>query len=163
MLTLWDWQREKILLRSKAFSQDVFAVAYSPNDAGRLLTSGSGHAKFWRMSGTFTGLKLQGQLGKFGGTELTDIAASCELPDGKVLSGTEAGHLLLWDGGLIKCEIMARGRKPMHTGMIEVCFLEEGELITAGADGVIRVWDVEQMDNMEAQAAAGKCRTRYGT
>ena len=30
------------------------------------------------------GLKLQGQIGKFGNVELSDIAAFVEMPDGKV-------------------------------------------------------------------------------
>ena len=35
----------------------------------------TGHGcRFWKMATTFTGLKLQGQLGKFGRTELSDIA-----------------------------------------------------------------------------------------
>ena len=29
--------------------------------------------RFWTMANTFTGLKLQGQLGKFGAKELSDI------------------------------------------------------------------------------------------
>lgn len=36
------------------------------------------------MANTFTGLKLQGQLGKFGKTEISDIEGYVELPDGKV-------------------------------------------------------------------------------
>ena len=36
------------------------------------------------MANTFTGLKLQGQLGRFGRTALTDIEGYVELPDGKV-------------------------------------------------------------------------------
>ena len=36
------------------------------------------------MAHTFTGLKLQGQLGKFGKTEISDIEGYVELPDGKV-------------------------------------------------------------------------------
>lgn len=54
------------------------------------------------MAATFTGLKLQGAIGKFGNVELSDVAGFVELPDGKVLSTTESGHMLLWDGGLIK-------------------------------------------------------------
>lgn len=30
-------------------------------------------SRFWTMASTFTGLKLQGELGRFGTTELTDI------------------------------------------------------------------------------------------
>ena len=36
------------------------------------------------MAQTFTGLKLQGDIGKFGQVELSDISGYCELPDGKV-------------------------------------------------------------------------------
>lgn len=40
--------------------------------------------RFWKMADTFTGLKLQGMLGRFGKTPLTDIDGYVELPDGKV-------------------------------------------------------------------------------
>ena len=36
------------------------------------------------MALTFTGLKLQGSLGRFGKTDTTDIEGYMELPDGKV-------------------------------------------------------------------------------
>lgn len=74
MLTVWDWEKENIVLRSKAFSQDIYRVSFSPELPGQLTTSGTGHIRFWKMATTFTGLKLQGYLGKFGRTELTDIA-----------------------------------------------------------------------------------------
>ena len=45
MLTVWDWIHENIVLRSKAFSQDVFKVAFSPEDEGHLCTSGTGHIR----------------------------------------------------------------------------------------------------------------------
>lgn len=38
------------------------------------------------MAHTFTGLKLQGALGRFGKTAVTDIIGYVELPDGKVSS-----------------------------------------------------------------------------
>jgi WD40 repeat protein len=108
-----------------------------------------GHIKFWRMSSTFTGLKLQGYLGKFGTSELTDICAFIQLPDGKVLSSTETGNMLLWDGGMIKCEIALKGKRPCHQGKIEVIMMNETEVITAGEDGFIRVWDFETIDNAD--------------
>ena len=95
--------------------------------------------RFWKMADTFTGLKLQGELGRFGRTEISDIEGYVELPDGKVLSGAEWGNLLLWDGGLIKVEVTRRGRKPCHQGTIMQILLDEGELMTVGVDGYIRV------------------------
>ena len=40
--------------------------------------------------------------------------AYVELPDGKVISGTEWGNFLLWDGGFIKVEIAKKGKKMCH-------------------------------------------------
>ncbi|KAI8820502.1 uncharacterized protein EV422DRAFT_496817 [Fimicolochytrium jonesii] len=149
MLTLWDWKQEKVVLRSKAFSQDVYAIAFSPESDGQLTTSGMGHIKFWRMASTFTGLKLQGYIGKFGLSELTDIVTFIQLPDGKVLSSTETGNLLLWDGGMIKCELSGQVRKPCHDGPVEVILLVDGEVFTGGEDGYIRVWDFDTIDTAD--------------
>ncbi|XP_040195062.1 cilia- and flagella-associated protein 44 [Rana temporaria] len=149
MLTIWDWKQEKIMLRLKAFSQDVFQVTFSPENEEQLTTCGTGHIRFWKMAHTFTGLKLQGELGRFGKTALTDIEGYVELPDGKVISGSEWGNMLLWEGGLIKVEICRRGRRQCHNGPINQFVLDEGELITIGADGYVRVWDFEAVDTAD--------------
>ncbi len=156
-LTLWDWDKERTLLHAKAFSQEIFAVAFSPQHEGRLVTSGTGesgaapaialpqrvtriraagHIRFWQLATTFTGLKLQGELGRFGGVDLSDISSFAQLPNGKVggwvdrsvsrmgqrshiataqvLSGSESGHLILWDGTFIQCRIARADRTPCH-------------------------------------------------
>jgi WD40 repeat protein len=53
MLTVWDWKNEKVILRSKAFSQDVYKVAFSPENEGHLCTSGSGHIRYEMSSACF--------------------------------------------------------------------------------------------------------------
>jgi WD40 repeat protein len=146
-LTVWDWRNEAVVLRTKAFSSDIWRVAFSNFAEGSLTTAGQGHIRFWQMANTFTGLKLQGQIGKFGRTELSDIAGFVEFPDGKVLSSTEWGNLLLWEGGFIKCEIARKGGKRCHVGAVDtVVLLEEGDVATAGADGHVRIWDFEALD-----------------
>ena len=101
------------------------------------------------MASTFTGYKLQGDLGKFGKTEISDIEGYAELPDGKVLSGSEWGNMLLWDGGLIQTEICRKRNKACHTGSIQQITLNEGDIYTIGEDGAIRVWDFETIDTSE--------------
>ena len=56
------------------------------------------------MANTFTGLKLKGFIGRFGRTAMSDIEGFVEFPDGKVLSGSDWGNMLLWDDNLIKCQ-----------------------------------------------------------
>lgn len=46
MLTVWDWKQEKIVLRSKAFSQEIYRVTFSPDNEGQLTTSGTGHIRY---------------------------------------------------------------------------------------------------------------------
>lgn len=151
MLTVWDWDDEKMGLHAKAFGQDIFTVKFSQDDDFRLTTSGTGHIRFWKIASTFTGTKLQGLIGKFGKVELSDILAFTELPDGKVLSGTEFGSLLLWEGNFIKCRFVQSNGSLCHQG--EITYVEydrkEGCIVTAGNDGYIRWWDFRTIDTAE--------------
>ena len=47
------------------------------------------------MANTFTGLKLQGRVGKFQKKEISDIEGYAELPGGKVLTGRSAIHSIV--------------------------------------------------------------------
>ena len=147
MLTLWDWEKESVILRHKAFSQEVYNASFSPFFDGKLITSGTGHIRMWKMAATFTGLKLVGLLGKFGQVELSDVCAYLEFSDGKVLSGTESGQLLLWAGNLIKAVFMREGHKTCHDGNVEVLALHQGGwlVVSAGQDGYIRTWDASKV------------------
>ena len=44
-LTIWNWKLEQPILRTKAFSQEVFKVTFNPEDDEQLTTSGSRHIK----------------------------------------------------------------------------------------------------------------------
>lgn len=46
MLTIWDWEQENVVLRTKAFSQDVYKVTFSKDLKGILTTAGTGHIKY---------------------------------------------------------------------------------------------------------------------
>lgn len=62
----------------------VWRIAFCPFTEGALVTSGAGHVRFWMMARTFTGLKLQGQAGRFGALDASDTAGFAELPSRKV-------------------------------------------------------------------------------
>jgi WD40 repeat protein len=151
-LTVWDWMAQKVILKSKASSQEVFKASFSPYTDDILFTGGSGHIKFWKMAQTFTGLKLQAEIGKFGQLELSDTSGYYELPDGKVLSGTEYGTLILWEGNLVKAHLVQdhTTMKPCHDGMIEFIVIEGDFVITAGGDGYIKWWKFMDVENAEA-------------
>ena len=49
-LTVWDWINQKTILKNKAYSQEVYKVAFSPTTSDVLFTGGYGHVKFWKMA-----------------------------------------------------------------------------------------------------------------
>ncbi|XP_055535978.1 cilia- and flagella-associated protein 44 isoform X2 [Wyeomyia smithii] len=146
MLTVWNWRDGEIILRCKSFSNDVINVMFSPSVPGHLTSCGLGHIKFWKIAKTFTGLKLQGKLGRFGKTEISDIIGILPMPDEKVLSGCQWGNILVWEAGLIKLEVCRKGRKPCHEGPITQICVRNGEVMTSGMDGFIRMWFWETVE-----------------
>ena len=44
-LVIWNWSNEIMILKSKAFSQEIFKVVFSTNFEEKLITSGIGHIK----------------------------------------------------------------------------------------------------------------------
>ncbi|CAE7195360.1 CFAP44 [Symbiodinium natans] len=163
LLSVWDWRNERLLLKCKAYGQDVFSIRWG-QFPGMLTSVGVGHIRFWKMATTFTGLKLQGALGKFGASELSDISGFVELPDGKVVSGTEYGKLLVWEGVFVKVELM-RAKDGLtaqeaatnlagspHAGAIDVILIDKdnGLVISGGDDGYLRWWPIEEIDSAEA-------------
>ncbi|RZF43851.1 hypothetical protein LSTR_LSTR013316 [Laodelphax striatellus] len=143
LITVWNWNRGQIMLQVKSHTQDVFNVEFSRYFPGNLTSSGLGHIKFWKMAKTFTGLKLQGEIGKFGKTEICDIMGLHAMPDEKVLTGCEWGNILVWDEGMIKMQVARKlDGTPCHQGPITHFAYnhDDGYLLTAGLDGFIKIW-----------------------
>ncbi|CAH0581322.1 unnamed protein product [Chrysodeixis includens] len=150
-LTIWNWKRHKILLRTSAFTYDVNTVMFSPYCEGQLTTAGAAHIKFWKMAQTFTGLKLKGELGRFGKTEICDVLGVYPMPDEKVLSGCEWGNILVWEAGLVKLEVTQKGRKVCHGAPIIQFMLSPAgdEVTTIARDGCIRSWYWDSVDQAD--------------
>ncbi|KAM3599542.1 uncharacterized protein V6R79_007770 [Siganus canaliculatus] len=155
-VTLWDWRQEQVKQSCRDICQEVYRMAFSPFNPNLLASSGSGHIKFWKIAATFTGAKLQGLIGHFGKTAMTDINGFVHLPDGKVVSGTDWGNLLLWEMNTIKVEICRTEGQHCHTGTVQPFALEDGLLMTFGSDGVIRGWDCESINMADCSSHSSK-------
>ncbi|ENN71887.1 hypothetical protein YQE_11424, partial [Dendroctonus ponderosae] len=149
LITVWDWQHHTILLRTKSYVNDVYRVKFSPYVAGQITTCGLAHIKFWKMASTFTGLKLKGELGRFGKTEYSDIVGVLPMPDAKVVSGCSWGNILVWDDGLITFEVFRSLRRKCHEAPIVQFYYLEGELWTISMDGHVKVWWFEKIDQAD--------------
>ncbi|XP_031340937.1 cilia- and flagella-associated protein 44-like [Photinus pyralis] len=149
LITIFNWSKCRILQRIKSNVNEVYRVMFSTDVPGQLTTCGLTHIKFWKMAETFTGLKLQGELGRFGKTEYCDILGIYQMADEKVVSGCAWGNMLVWDEGLIKVEVCQVGRKKCHTAPIVQFHYDNGDLWTVGMDGCVRVWFYDTIDQFD--------------
>ncbi|XP_054287680.1 cilia- and flagella-associated protein 44-like [Macrosteles quadrilineatus] len=151
LITIWDWKTSQIILRVKSHGQDVFNVEFSQFVPGLLTSCGLGHIKFWKMAKTFTGLKLQGELGRFGKTELCDINGIYAMPDEKVVSGSEWGNLLVWEDRLIKLEVKQKAKGNCHNVDISQIHYnaQTDDIISVSKDGWIKQWNRVTIDTAD--------------
>lgn len=166
-LTLWDWRTGATVLRAKAYGQEVYDVSFLGSTSERLITHGAGHIQFWRMVKTFTGLKLQGKVGKFNGEPLSNLTAALELPfHDMIITSTEYGVLLIWLDGRVQLKIMREIDSGVelncHCGSIEtLAFVDNGSMIlSAGDDGWIRKWDVTEIQEAVTRQVKGTIRLK---
>jgi len=161
-LTLWDWKTAKTVLRAKAYGQEVFDLSFLGANSERMITHGAGHIQFWQMVKTFTGLKLQGTLGKFNGEPLSNITCVLELPfNDMILTSTEYGALLIWVDGRVQYKIMRANAssddEDCHGGSIEtMIYINNGSVIlTAGDDGWVREWNIDEIRRVISSQSKG--------
>lgn len=83
-LTVWDWRKSKIVLKTRAHTKEVKMCSFSNYKTHHIVTSSLKFIKFWKISKTFTGLKLKGKLGRFGKLESSEIIGIFSMPDERV-------------------------------------------------------------------------------
>lgn len=148
-ITIWNWQTSSIILNTKSTKNAVFRVQFSLFDPMQLTTCGQGLIQFWKISETFSGLKLKSHIGRFGKTKISDISAIYAMSNGHVLSGSEWGNILVWEEGLIKFEVCRKNRSTCHVNGITQIGYKDGDVMTVGMDGYVRIWFWETVTNAD--------------
>ena len=105
------------------------------------------------MAKTFTGLKLQGKIGKLAKL-IKWCLVICWVSSGKVLSGSEHGNILIWENDLIKFVAKPDEHTSCHQDNIIYVDIyttenhnhnenerERNDINFAGSDGHIRFWE----------------------
>lgn len=149
LISVWDWKKKELIARSEGEPFPIYKLLFSQYDSSFITTSGYCHINFWRIVGSSSGVKMDKVAGKFSRKPISDIEAFVQLSDGKVVSGSTWGSLLLWFNGQVEVEIKRRDMSPCHQGSVLQFVIAEGELISTGADGWIRVWDLESIQQAE--------------
>jgi WD40 repeat protein/transcriptional regulator with XRE-family HTH domain len=126
---VWELASQTEVLSFESGTQPAKAIAYSPD--GRLLATGGdeGIVKIWNAESGEELFALS-----LGGI-IHSIAFG---PEGdRLTAASEDGSVKIWDSGTGQ-ELLSL---PRLSGMYDIAFLSDGNLVTAGQDGTARVWD----------------------
>lgn len=66
-----------------------------------------------------------------------------------MLSGSEWGNVLVWEAGLIKCEVLRTSRRRCHERPVVQFLYVDGELWTVAMDGWCRAWNYRFIDEAD--------------
>ncbi len=126
---IWDLAAQTEVLSFTSGSQPAKAIAYSPD--GNLLATGGdeGIVKIWDADSGEELFALP-----LGGI----IHSVVFSPEGnRLTAASEDGSAKIWDSGTGQ-ELLSL---PRLSGMYDITYLSNGNLVTAGQDGTARVWD----------------------
>jgi len=134
---LWSTSHISPLRLFVGHDSDVETVAWHPNSAYVFTAAGSGADRTVRMWDIQRGTAVRLFTGHLGA--ITSLAAA---PNGRyVTSGDDRGEILLWD--LATGRLVKRMRGHGRGGIWSLDWsVESSVLVSGGADGTVRVWDV---------------------
>ncbi|XP_075952842.1 cilia- and flagella-associated protein 57 [Anarhichas minor] len=130
-LVFWLWEKQKVLATVKTGNSinSVTQVSFSPHDNTRLCVSGSGVFKLLRYS---EGALKQSRTAK---VEAVNFLCHAWVTEERVIAGTDAGRLLVFESGNLRREIYvateAAQEQPVEMKKITDADVGEGPRITA--------------------------------
>ncbi|KAF5302266.1 hypothetical protein FQA39_LY10305 [Lamprigera yunnana] len=145
LLSIYDWSTSTVLFKSFN-NADVYKIVFSSYYNNQFVSFGPKYIKFWRITKTFTGNKLEGEEGKFNQTEWSNILCAYPMPDTTVVSGCEWGNILIWKDSQIKVEIGRKLNENCHSAPITQFLYENNELWSISIDGQIKLWYFKKID-----------------
>ena len=147
---LWRTDHIADLRMFVGHDKDVDCVAFHPNGAYVFSGSSDKIVRMWAVSNGYPVRMFTGHTGN-----VTSIACS---PSGKVLASVDdAGTIILWD--LASGRLKKRMRGHARGGIWSVAWsVESAVLVTGGADGTVRVWDVDPPEPAKENNPIGQGR-----
>ena len=145
---LWSTDHISYLRLFAGHDQGVDTVAFHPNSAYVFTGSSDKMVRMWAVTNGYP-------VRMFTGHAANVTALSCS-PSGKILaSADDAGTIILWD--LAPGKLLKRMRGHGRGGIWSLSWsVESTVLVSGGADGTVRVWDVAGSADSSSQGKVGE-------
>ncbi|XP_042878001.1 echinoderm microtubule-associated protein-like 5 [Penaeus japonicus] len=131
-LMVWLWEKGRRMARKVAYNGKVEEVEWEPGSTTKLVTCGKRHVRFWKLRGNV----LQSTSGVFGSEGTADQVSVTHMADGRVITGSDSGHLYVWVNAKLDSVI-----RDIHPGGVLVTEVYPNGLLTGGRDGSISMFD----------------------
>ena len=140
---LWSTEHISYLRIFVGHDQDVDTVCFHPNGVYVFSGSSDKTVRMWTITNGYPCRIFTGHSGN-----ITAMACS---PNGKILaSADDAGTIILWDLG--PARLLKRMRGHAKGGIWSISWSSESTvLVSGGADGTVRVWDVALLNDASGQ------------
>ncbi|KAL8806494.1 MAG: hypothetical protein Q9182_001276 [Xanthomendoza sp. 2 TL-2023] len=140
---LWSTDRVDYLRLFVGHDRDVDHVCFHPNNAYVFTGSCDKMVRMWLVTNGYPVRMFTGHAGN-----ITALACS---PDGKILaSADDSGTIILWD--LAPGKLLKRMRGHGKGGIWSLTWsVESTVIVSGGADGTVRVWDVQLPNDASGQ------------
>ncbi|BFZ23725.1 hypothetical protein BsWGS_26764 [Bradybaena similaris] len=146
ILSVWEWQTEKLITRTSTTSEPVVAGSFYGFDGNILITYGKEHIHFWRVFWDKDGKIMRDKLsGNFQNKAPKYVTSICVAPNGDVISGDSSGAIIVWSRDSnnvfsLNGSISGQTRRAHKKSVSALCMLGDGTLLS-GSGNVVKAWD----------------------
>ncbi|GFN91803.1 echinoderm microtubule-associated protein-like 1, partial [Plakobranchus ocellatus] len=146
VLTVWEWQTEKMLAKTTTTTDPVVSGCFYPIDESILVTYGREHVHFWRLFWDKGRKVMRDRLsGNFEEDVPKFVTSLCFSPTGDVITGDSTGAILIWSRDnnsvfSINEDLSLQTRKAHKKSVSALCMLGDGTLLSGGGNEV-KAWD----------------------
>ncbi|XP_055336327.1 cilia- and flagella-associated protein 44-like isoform X2 [Paramacrobiotus metropolitanus] len=147
MLTIWDWENETAIVRSKASTNyPIIRAKFATYHTGLITSAGIDHIKFWNYHSTDSGWEIHCTSGKYGSRATSTIECFVVLALRSVITAASDGAVYKWTEGEIVCEVLRSDEEKLHDGIVTNMSTYGRNLLTLGTDGFIKLWSWDQLE-----------------
>ncbi|XP_035829085.1 echinoderm microtubule-associated protein-like CG42247 [Aplysia californica] len=146
VLTVWEWQTEKMVARTTTTTDPIVSGCFYPFDDTILLTYGKEHVHFWRMFWEKGRKIMRDKLsGNFEDDVPKFVTSVCFSPSGDVITGDSSGAILVWSRDnnsvfAVNDNLSVQTKRAHKKSVSALCMLGDGTLLSGGGNEV-KAWD----------------------